>query len=387
MAVALVLLTAVFWTVLNSTRRDLEEQSLRTLHQAAAGPGLPGLPGQTGSAGLQPWFTLERLPDGRLLATGSEQFDLSDEPYLRELFTLAEEAEPDSGLLPGYDLRYLRERSPFGTRYAFADISAQRDTLRNLAVTCLLIGLAASAVFFLAALLLARWMVRPVEEAWDRQRQFVADASHELKTPLTVILTNSELLDSDVEATRRQAAEGIRTMSGQMRGLVEGLLDLARVDDGAVASIQSRVDVSLLAEEASLTFEALFFEQGLTLSAETEAGCSVMGSESHLRQVTDILLDNARKYAHPGTEVILSLRRDRNHCLLTVANKGDPLSADDLKNIFKRFYRGDRARAMDGSYGLGLSIAESIVHTHKGKIWAESADGVNTFSVQLPLSE
>ena len=116
--------------------------------------------------------------------------------------------------------------------------------------------------------------------------------------------------------------------------------------------------------------------EGITLSA----------SEQHLYQVLDVLLDNALKYSVPESTVRVCLSQNGRHCTLSVSGAGEPLSRDELRNIFKRFYRADKARAMNGSYGLGLSIAESIVHAHKGKIWAESKDGINTFFVQLSIS-
>lgn len=123
------------------------------------------------------------------------------------------------------------------------------------------------------------------------------------------------------------------------------------------------------------------------MDSEIEDGIRVRGSQSHLVQVVDILLDNAQKYSGERGHTWVSLKRQgAKHCLLAVANEGAPMSAKELKNIFKRFYRADAARERTGSYGLGLSIAEGIVKTHKGKIWAESKDGINTFSVQLPTT-
>ena len=110
------------------------------------------------------------------------------------------------------------------------------------------------------------------------------------------------------------------------------------------------------------------------------------GSEQHLYQVMDVLLDNALKYSTPGGTVSVKLTQNGRNCTLSVASPGEPISKEDLKNIFKRFYRADKARAMNGSYGLGLSIAQSIVEAHKGKIWAQSGNGYNTFTVQLPVN-
>ena len=135
--------------------------------------------------------------------------------------------------------------------------------------------------------------------------------------------------------------------------------------------------------DALLPFEPVYFEKGLTLESNVEENLFVKGSQQHLKQVADILLDNASKYASADSTVRVILRRQGSHCLRSVASAGDAIAKENLKNIFKRFYRMDKARSMNHSYGLGLSIADSIVSKHGGKIWAESADGVNTFFVQL----
>ena len=393
MAVVTVLLLVAFGMVLSFTRADLEAQSLQALRDIAAGSEIPEMPGRPGGhmrpserPALMAYFVLEELPTGELLATGSDRFDLSEGDYLRSLLEKAADTGRESGLLYQHGLRFYRDVSPRGERYIFVDITAQWQTLRNLVGACLLIGAIVLVAFFFVSVLLARWLVKPVEESWNRQRQFVADASHELKTPLTVIMTNTELLRSAPEGEpRERALAGIHTMSRQMRGLVESLLELARVDNGAAAVHMGTVEFDRLVSDAVLPFEALFFEQGLELSVRTEESIRVKGSESHLKQVVDILLDNGQKYSAGGTEVRVELKRQsRGQCLLSVSNRGEEISKEDLKNIFKRFYRVDKARAMNHSYGLGLSIAESIVRDHKGRIWAESEGGVNTFFVQLP---
>jgi len=170
-----------------------------------------------------------------------------------------------------------------------------------------------------------------------------------------------------------------------MRGLTEALLSLARVDAGVQRGEHSALDLSYLAQQEIMSFEPLFFEMGLLLTGEVEEGINLRGSGEQLRQLFGILLDNAMKYSSPRSEVLLQLRRQGSHALLSVANHGEGLSAEELKNIFKRFYRADKARSMNHSYGLGLPIAEGIVRAHGGRIWAESAGGVNRFNVLLPL--
>lgn len=276
-----------------------------------------------------------------------------------------------------------------GQIIVFADISSEIATMRNLYRTCVIIGLGSLASFLVISIFFARWAVRPVEEAWAQQRQFVSDASHELKTPLTVILTDAEMLKSPRfdEAHKAQFVDNILTMSNQMRGLVESLLQLARVDNGAIQKMPlQHIDLSGLVSDELLTFEALFFEKGLTLAEDIADGITVHGSAQHLKQVVEILLDNAQKYSEPHGTVRVTLQKSgAHHCLLSVADPGDAISPEDLRKIFQRFYRIDEARAMNHSYGLGLSIAENIVKNHKGRIWAESAEGINTFRVELPM--
>lgn len=276
-----------------------------------------------------------------------------------------------------------------GQILVFADISSEIATMRNLYRTCIIIGLGSFVSFLVISIFFARWAVRPVEEAWAQQRQFVSDASHELKTPLTVILTDAEMLKSPRfdEAHKAQFVENILTMSNQMRGLVESLLQLARVDNGAIQKMPlTNIDLSGLVSDELLTFDALFFEKGLTLAEDVADGITVHGSAQHLKQVVEILLDNAQKYAAPHGTVQVTLQKSgAHHCLLSVADPGDAISPEDLKKIFQHFYRIDEARAMNHSYGLGLSIAENIVKNHKGRIWAESAEGINTFRVELPM--
>ena len=217
----------------------------------------------------------------------------------------------------------------------------------------------------------------------------MSDASHELKTPLTVILTNVEFLKSrEFDETKKlQFVDNIYTMSQQMRGLVESLLQLARVDNGILEKLPSeRIDLSKLCENESLTFEVMFFEKGLMLETKLAEDVYVKGAESYVKQVVEILLDNAQKYSDPNGTVTLGLTKNAHHCTLYVANPGDEISPENRKNIFKRFYRGDEARAMNHSYGLGLAIADDIVKGMKGRIWVDSENHLNTFKVELPLA-
>lgn len=169
-----------------------------------------------------------------------------------------------------------------------------------------------------------------------------------------------------------------------MRNLVEQMLELARADTIQSDTAFSSVDFSRLVSDAILPFEPVFFEKGLTLHSEISDNIMIKGDPSQLRQVLDILLDNAQKYScEKGTTWVTLQKRGSGHCLLSVADEGKEIPAKDLKHLFKRFYRADEARSRTGSYGLGLSIAEAIVIRHKGSIWAESENNINTFFVEF----
>ena len=375
MAVFTALLCVIFGLVIHFTGQNLQAESVRFLRSAAADPLQPGPPGQV----RQPCFIIRATPWGQSIqSTGG--FDLSDEQMLSDIVALAASASEPLGVLDGYDLRYFRSQSPAELTLVFMDISAERAALRNLRLTCLGIGLLALGLFWAVSFLLARWAVRPVERAWEEQRQFVSDASHELKTPLTVILTSAELMQTDPDP---QHTRSILAMSRRMRELVESLLELARVDNGAVRAAFEELDLSALVADELLPFEPLYFECGLTLESQLEEGLHISGSDRHLRQVLTILLDNALRYSPENAAVRVELTRQGSSALLTVANPGE-LTREQCRSIFRRFYRADPARTAGGS-GLGLAIAQGIVADHGGKIWADSREGTVTLNVSLPL--
>lgn len=375
MAVFSLLLCVIFSLVVHFTGQNLEAESIRFLQTAAESPTQPGIPGQM----RQPCFVIRATPWGQTVQS-SGGFDLSDERLMTQIVALAAASESELGILEDYSLRYLRTQRPTELTLVFVDISGEEAAMRNLKLTCAAIGLLSFAAFWGVSIFLARWAVRPVERAWAEQRQFIADASHELKTPLTVILTNAELMQTDPDP---QYARSVLTMAGRMRSLVESLLELARVDNGAVRTAFADIDLSELVSDELLPFEPVYFERGLTLESELEPGLTVSGSPRHLKQLLSILLDNALRYAPGVAEVRVVLRRQGQNALLTVTNPGN-LSAEECRKIFLRFYRLDAARS-GGGYGLGLPIARAIAQDHGGKLWAESREGFVTLSAQLPL--
>lgn len=347
-----------------------------------------GVPGEMGENVRLPFFTLRLNPRGELVEAGGGYYDLSDSDLLDDLIQDVLASPKSFGVLSKYNLRYYRVETPVNPCVVFADISSERATLQNLSQTCLLIGGIGFLLFLWGSILLSKWAVRPVEQAW-KQQQFVAAASHELKTPLAVIMTNAELLQSAEYSEEKQKGflQGIVTMSGQMRNLIEQMLELVRTDNAQAKCVFRDVDLSKLADYAAMTFEPVLFEKGLKLFTQVDEKIHVSGDESQLRQLVDILLDNAGKYSNENGSVWVTLhKKGKEHCVLQVINEGPSLSKEELVQIFQRFYRADPARSRNGSFGLGLSIAESIVKQHQGKIWAESQNGRNCFSVVLPCA-
>lgn len=390
MAIVTLMLGVIFGLLYYSTSRNLERDSIQMMENLAFSPAKPKPPNKPRGDVHLPYFSILIDRDGKAIETDGNFFDLSDEEQLNSILALTYDTESESGVLKEYRLRFLRSETPMGPRIVFADMTSEQSTLNNLIRTFLMIGSAAFLIFLGISIFLARWAVKPVDLAWQQQKQFVADASHELKTPLTVIMTDAELLHAPdcPEADREPLSDSILSMSYQMRGLVENLLDLARIDNGSVKEEYCTVSFSDILSDAVMMFEPVFFEKELPLRYEIEKDIQVNGIPSHLKQLVGILLDNAGKYASFGGETFVKLNRSgHKRCLLEVSDQGEPINCEDLKNIFKRFYRADKARAMNHSYGLGLSIAQSITEEHHGKIWCESRDGYNRFYAEIPCQE
>ena len=334
-----------------------------------------------------PFFTVHIEADGEIKAFGGDYFDLTDEDMLRKLVNAVNESKKDTGILPDYDLRYMKNNNGRMKAIVFTDISSEKAMIKGLIRNSAIIGLAGYVIFFLISLLLAKWVTKPVEKTWNEQKQFIADASHELKTPITVIMTNAEMMSdkSYSESDRDSFTKNILSTSKRMRGLVESLLELARLDNNRAPIKHVTLDLSKLINDSILPFEPLFYENDMELAVDIDEGINVEGDKDKLRQVINILLDNALKYSDPADKVKVSLKRQSANCILSVSGLGTPLSKEDRENIFKRFYRVDQSRNDGQSYGLGLSIADSIIREHNGKIWAESENGYNNFFVSLMI--
>lgn len=326
--------------------------------------------------------------DGTLVNVADNNVDISEE-NLTAAVEAALETGKDQGAVSDPDLRFRLKRENGVTRIAFADRTWERSSLRSDVLTALIIFAAALLGFLVVSFFLSKWALRPVERSWQQQRQFMADASHELKTPLTVMLADTNILLSHPEQTiqsQRKWVEYIQDEAQRMKQLVEDMLFLTRSDSGVQRDeVRGRVELSDLLQSCLLSFEPVAFESGVELDGLVEPGIAVTGDEEQLRRLIAILLDNACKYAGPAGVVTLRLGRSGERVTLTVHNTGEAISAEDQQHLFERFYRTDAARdRQKGGYGLGLSIAQSIAQSHGGKIAVASAPGEGvTFTVTL----
>lgn len=241
---------------------------------------------------------------------------------------------------------------------------------------------------FVISMISAKIALKPVEESWAKQKQFVADASHELKTPLSVIMANTEIIASHKEETvesQMQWIENTRVEAQRMAGLVADLLFLAKNDDGLKAQME-QVSLSDCIETTVLSYDAVFYENGKVFRYDVARNINVWGNAGQLKQLTTILLDNANKHSVGEGNIFLTLTSTGRRVMLSVSNDSEELTEEQLSLIFDRFYTLDKSRNPEKSgNGLGLSIAQMISQSHGGDITANYSNGRAYFVVDLPI--
>lgn len=320
-----------------------------------------------------------------------------DDDVLEEALAAVADAPDGHGSLSSLGLLYAKRTYEVDgsseERIAFADQSAV-SSWQWLALICAGVEAAALVVFLVISWVLSKWALKPVERAWSQQRQFVADASHELKTPIAVILANTSILgkhaDSSV-ASQMQWIESTSTEAHRMGELVGDMLELAALDDlsdrkSPVSPSNERIDFSDLVEGVVLQFESIAFERAIDLDSDVERALFVTGDATRLARMATTLVENACKYAGAGGSVRVELHARAGSASLSIRNSGTPIPPEDLPHVFDRFYRADKARSRGvGGYGLGLSIAQGIARAHGGAITVRSSqeDGT-TFTATLP---
>lgn len=329
--------------------------------------------------------------DGSTLSLASRSGALLAHETLASLAEFCAAAPFDELTASSEGLVLLKRHVRGSTFVAFANDSA-RESVGQLMVAFAVVGAAALLAFFGISILFSYWALKPVRQAWKQQREFISNASHELKTPLAVIKANTEILlderDLD-EATRAKWLSSTREATNSMEELVDDMLALASLDElearrDDLAQRQESVDLSRLVEGKVLQFESRAFEGSFRLESTVPEGVAVHADEEAVTRLLQILLDNACKYVNTGGVVKVQLERDgAKKVVLSVSNTGKAIPPESLERIFDRFYRADDAYGERDGYGLGLAIAKGLSHQLGAVLTAASCSEETRFTLRL----
>lgn len=292
-----------------------------------------------------------------------------------------------SGRTSGFwgNYRYLLCEEAQGSLIIFLDCGRSLSSFRMTLLTSVLLALLGLLAVLVLLLILSKRIVRPMAESYEKQKQFITDAGHELKTPMTIISADADL--AEMECGENQWISDIRRQAQRLTALTNDLIYLSRMEEEQPKLQPIDFPISDVAEEMAQSFQALAQSQEKAFSLRIQPMLSCNGDEKAIRQLLSILLDNALKYSPAGGQLELRLEKQGRGLLLAVSNTtAQPVEQEKLPHLFDRFYRTDQSRSSQtGGYGLGLSIARSIVLAHKGKIRAESPDGqMLVFLIHLP---
>ena len=260
------------------------------------------------------------------------------------------------------------------------DNSYQNSRITKYLITSTIMFVLLEVSAYLISTVLTNWITRPVEESFEREKRFLADASHELKTPIAVIMASADAYENDKD---KKWITNIKSESDRMNKLVKDLLDLAKLENNK-EMVLNEENISKIVESSVLTFESLFYDQDIKLKYDIKENLKCKCNQDSIKELISILIDNAIKYSDKKGNVKINLYKDNNDIILEVINKGVAIKEEDKEKIFDRFYKVDSSRnRKSNNYGLGLSIAKKIVELHNGTIEANSKDGYTTFKVVL----
>ena len=283
-----------------------------------------------------------------------------------------------------HSYRYQQLMDPEGNSIiVFTDLSTSILSAYTLLYQSLLIGLLALIAMFILVYLFSGRAVAPVVESLDKQKRFITDAGHELKTPLAVISANVDVLE--LESGKSEWTGSIRNQIKRMNSLVKNMLTLSRMDEDVMHVVYSDFDMSSAVEETAASFEPMAESGEKDFNINIEPGIHLTGDKNAITQLTSLLLDNAMKYSSPKGSVTIRLSRDKN-VVLEVTNTCDNIPSGNLDKLFDRFYRADSSRSREsGGFGIGLSVARAIAISHGGNIEAlRDGDSLIRFVVTLP---
>ncbi len=387
------------WDSPNDSFRSLNDEPMRDRPFDGRGPddGRGGMPEEPDMRG-QP---NERIDDKNIITViynvGDDEISiLSDEQTLdRETLKSAiheiADKEKDFGILRGYKLIYFKEGIGESYRIALADTSYLGSrTLKN-ALMLFLIFAALMGLFLFISIRLSKVAAKPMENAIEMERQFVADISHDLKTPITVILANNSIIKSNPASTvsdNMQWLESTDQAAKNMTEMINEMLTLSSLESAEKNVVKSEVSLSEAAEKCVLQMESLAYERGVTIESETEGDVRILSTAEYAERICSGLIENALKYEPVGGTVAVKVFKAKKKAMLEVKNRGSVIDEKDLPHIFERFYRGDKARGMKSGHGLGLPILKKVTELSGGEITAaSSAENGTVFTVSFEAAE
>ena len=328
---------------------------------------------------LSTFYTVAISYDGEVLEIKNESSAVHTDSDLEALARSIINGARESGTKN--NLAFYKMDKGGYTLVTFMDNTVVNENATMLFRYTLIFGAVALVLFFFLSVFLARKIVNPLEESYNKQKQFISDAGHELKTPVSVVSANAELLSREVGDN--QWLKNIQYENERMAVLIGQLLDLARTEN--VTPQMEILDFSRLVSGETLPFESVAFEKNLLLSSSIMDDVRLEGNSTQLKQIVSILLDNAIRHSSGGGEVYITLKKEHGLARLFVVNSGDEIPKEQIEQLFERFYRVDTARnGEDKHYGLGLAIAKAITTAHKGHIGVRCFDGFVEFSVEIP---
>ena len=256
------------------------------------------------------------------------------------------------------------------------------EKLIKLLIESIIILISLETIIYFITKKITAWIVKPAEDALKKQKDFIADASHELKTPLAVIIASSDELESNKH--NNKYIENIKFESERMSTLISSMLDLSKLEEGISKSTYKEENISKIVEKICLTFEALAFEHGIKILTDIEEKIYLKCNKEEIEKLISINIDNAIKHSYKNSIIKVNMYKDKNNINIEVINSGEPIKKGDEDKIFERFYRSDKSRSRkENRYGLGLAIAKKIVINYNGTIKASSNDGKTTFKIIL----
>lgn len=363
-------------TVLES---ELETENLATITEIASEQTVPKPPkndfenyGSKSAPGTNKWNVNIMLDHFALMADKKGNFlglrnteNYTDE-QAEEILTAILNTEKQQGMYNW--LQYYKTQKPYGILIVVTEKSSDQALLNNLFCTTIILGILMLLLLFIFLIVFSGWITKPVQLALERQKQFVSDAGHELKTPLTVLTANADILKDEIGENKWLGY--MQEQTDRMNQLVSDLLHLARMDNAKQEYVLKEFNLSTAIEATALPFESQAFELHKNLEMDIQENISYYGSQQHIRQLTAIFIDNAMKYSNEHGIIKITLLQRGNDRILEFYNTGCEISQEETQKIFERFYRGDKARNNKGKngYGLGLAIAKNIMEIHKIKI-------------------